>query len=135
MAVIGIDTEDVILRLDSLGYKLDGETQSEAVLCGMALDKAIFTVRRFCNISELPKELYPALLDLAAAEFLSFKYFSSVLDGEDAFIGRGVKELKEGDISVTFFSGDDDSGGVRSVISRLKEDARRNLYSFRRLAF
>lgn len=112
------DTEKLMERLSDMGFEVE-ENEEDALLG--ALSRAEQTVMNYCNCESVPEELYFALLDMAAGEYLASQYCRG---GEN----DNVKSLSEGDMSISF-----GEGGVESTVDELFKRGREEMLSFRRL--
>lgn len=90
-------------RIGQFGYAA-GDADDSALRC--ALEKAYLYVCNECGTSELPGALRFVCLDMAAGEFLQLKktFSPGSLAGLD--LSAAVKQISEGDTSVTFAAGD-----------------------------
>lgn len=116
-------SEDIIIRLKTLGYEVN-EEDSNAIK--IAAENTEQYIKNYCNISEIPDELYYAAVDMAAGTMLKTKFSTGADTCKDIdFISDGIKSITEGDISVTY----SDSGGsfnryeklIDSLLSRKSE--------------
>ncbi len=103
-----IKASDVAKRLKALGYNAD-ETENENYLCEIeyALAKTVQYIKNFCNIKEIPFELFYVAVDMAAGEFLKEKLATGcdVCDNID-FDAEGIKTITEGDVTIQFGTGE-----------------------------
>jgi len=85
--------------------------ETVALICGkdsydknieFAYDYAESIIKNYCNVTEIPEELEKTLIDMACEMFRCCGY------GEEG-VGGVVKQLKEGDVSVSFGSADESS--------------------------
>ncbi len=108
-----IKSEDIITRLKTLGYEVNEEDSNAIEIAAGSTEQYI---KNYCNISEIPDELYYAAVDMAAGTMLKTK-FSTGTDtcGGIDFDADGIKSITEGDISVTY----SDSGGSLSRYEKL----------------
>lgn len=97
----------MVERLTTLGYNLE---EGDTVSLDFAIRHTIQHILNFCNIKEVPKELYWVAVDMAAGELLKTKYATGVntCEGID-FEAGNIKQITEGDVSVTYNSDSDDS--------------------------
>ena len=84
----------VVRRLDALGVSVDAE---DAGLLGFCMEKVWATARLECNREDIPAELEPFLVDMAAGEFL----FEQKATGRLA-LDPAVRAVAMGDTSVTY---------------------------------
>ena len=129
---MNIKSEDVVERLTALGYNLEeGDTLT---LQGKIL-KAEQHIKNFCNISEVPEELYYVAVDMVAGEFLKEKLATGTktCEGVD-FENDNIKQITEGDVSITYNSDNSNSATARYnalIDSLCNRDS--ELLAFRRL--
>lgn len=104
---MNIRSEDVVLRLSTLGYDLN---EGDTVTLQFAINGTEQYIKNFCNITEIPSELYYVAVDMAAGTLLKTKQSIGV-DVSDSidFSNTGVSSIKEGDVTVEFSTGDSNS--------------------------
>jgi hypothetical protein len=95
-----INREDVIKRLESLGYAPD---ENDSALIEFSMYGAIQYIKNFCNITIIPEELYYVAVDMAAGNFLRTKVSigEPVSDNIDFDTGR-TNSITEGDVSISY---------------------------------
>ena len=108
-----IKIEDIIIRLEVLGYKYNDEDSNSIK---SAAENTEQYIKNYCNISEIPKELYSTAVDMAAAAMLKTKLSTGdeVCSNID-LDSEGIKSITEGDISVTY----SESGGLVNRYAKL----------------
>lgn len=106
-----IDRKDVVERLNTLGYNLN---EGDIVTLQFAINGTEQYIKNFCNISEIPKELYYVAVDMAAGTLLKTKQGIgiSTLEGID-LESDNIKSITEGDVSVTYNSDSSNSATAR----------------------
>ena len=67
---MNIKSEDVVERLTALGYNLE---EGDTLSLQFAINDVEQYIKNFCNIKEIPEELYYVAVDMAAGEFLKEK--------------------------------------------------------------
>lgn len=104
---MNIRSEDVVERLNTLGYNLN---EGDTVTLQFAINGTEQYIKNFCNINEIPSELYYVAVDMAAGTLLKTKQSIGV-DVSDSidFSNTGVSSIKEGDVTVEFSTGDSNS--------------------------
>jgi len=115
-------------KLDALGCI---KNSSDDWALKYAYDRACSYVQAQANLKKIPCELKTVLVDLTVSEFLSYKKVSggfSALDTE-----RTVKQIQEGDISVTYSDCDSYDTRFDKLISQMKDNALAEILSYRRL--
>lgn len=116
---MNIKSEDVVERLTTLGYNLnDGDTDS----LNYAITSVENYIKNFCNIADIPLELYTVAVDMAAGNILRTKWDIgiNVCDGVD-FEGDNIKSIAEGDVSITYNSDNSNSASAKydALLDRL----------------
>lgn len=99
---MNIKSEDVVERLITLGYNLnDGDT----VTLQLAISGVEQYIKNFCNIADIPLELYTVAVDMAAGTLLKTKQSIGVDVCENLdFDSDNIKSIAEGDVSITYNS-------------------------------
>lgn len=93
----------IIERLASFGYTEISE--NDKAIIDFAIDKVTSTIKNECYTAEIPQGLLHIAVDMVIGEFLKAKKaFSPDELGID--LDAAVKQLSEGDSSVTFAVGD-----------------------------
>jgi hypothetical protein len=104
--------EDVTKRLESFGYEV---TEADNWMIEFLIQKVENSIKADCNINTIPKELHEIAVDMVVGEFLLNKKSRGQLEGFD--LEAAVKQIHEGDTSVTFAIGD----GSKTPEERLDE--------------
>lgn len=104
--------EDVTKRLESFGYEV---TEADAWMIEFLIQKIENSIKADCNINTIPEELHEIAVDMVVGEFLLNKKSRGQLEGFD--LEAAVKQIHEGDTSVTFAIGD----GSKTPEERLDE--------------
>lgn len=111
------EKEDVIIRLQSLGYDIN---EGDGVTLENAIRETVHYIKAYCNIKEIPKELYDTAVDMAAGRLLRDKLATgSGVCGNIDFDDEGIKSLTEGDVSVTFSDSSGKTSRYENLIARL----------------
>ncbi len=120
-------------RLESLGYEVK-ETDTESLT--YCLDKARNSILNDIHWREIPENLEHVFLDMAVGEFLLAKKTFAPDDLANLDLTAAVKDIKEGDATVSFATG----GGsmtpeqrLTSYINYLLSGGKGEFASFRRL--
>lgn len=92
--------EDVTKMLESFGYEV---TEDDAWMIEFLLQKIENSIKADCNINTIPEELHEIAVDMTVGEFLLNKKSRGQLEGFD--LETAVKQIHEGDTSVTFSDG------------------------------
>jgi hypothetical protein len=122
--------EDLIARLKSFGYDVTEDDDWLLLFDGQKVENYIFD---YCNISELPRALYPMAVDMMAGEFLGYKKAMGQLAGFD--FTAPVKQIQEGDTTVVFASGDAPERQFEGLIKTLARGDAGQLSRHRRLVW
>lgn len=94
---------DVGKLLESFGYTLqDGDDW----LLGFCIQKVENSIKNECNVSSVPDGLKKVTSQMVVGEFLFSKKGIGQLQGLNIDIDAAVKQIQEGDTSVTFAFGD-----------------------------
>jgi len=94
---------DVGKLLESFGYTLqDGDDW----LLGFCIQKVENNIKNECNVSSVPDGLKKVASQMVVGEFLFSKKGIGQLQGLNIDIDAAVKQIQEGDTSVTFAFGD-----------------------------
>ncbi len=104
--------DDVKKRLESFGYIV---TDADAWVLDFIIKKVENHIKNQCNTSTVPEELHEIAVDMVVGEFLLNKKSRGQLEGFD--LEAAVKQIHEGDTSVTFAIGD----GSKTPEERLDE--------------
>lgn len=94
-----ISNDDVVERLISLGCTdIGNET-----LIALAINSTEQYIKNFCNVAEVPDELYYVALDMAVGTVLKTMQSIGidVCEGID-YDAVGIKSITEGDVSITY---------------------------------
>lgn len=92
--------EDVTKRLESFGYEV---SEDDAWMIEFLIQKIENSIKADCNINTIPEELHEIAVDMTVGEFLLNKKSRGQLEGFDLEVA--VKQIHEGDTSVTFSDG------------------------------
>lgn len=91
------------LRLKGLGLELK---KADEGLLDYALLKVINSIKTDCNISELPEELRPVAVDMAAGELLLAKKTLAPADIAGLDLSPALKQIQVGDTNTVFAAGE-----------------------------
>jgi hypothetical protein len=95
--------EDVTARLASFGYTV---TEVDAWMLGFIITKVENHIKSECNVAAVPEGLHNIGVDMAVGEFLLNKKSMGSLEGFD--LSAAVKQIQEGDTSITYAFGNGD---------------------------
>lgn len=104
--------EDVVERLKSFGYEV---TETDNWMLEFIIQKVENIIKADCNINTIPEGLHEIAVDMVVGEFLLNKKSRGQLEGFD--LETAVRQIEEGDTSVTFAVGD----GSKTPEERLDE--------------
>lgn len=124
--------EAVIALLDALGVAGAGEDPLLPYLLGSVCEQ----VRNETNLSDIPKGLHHAAVELTAGEYLAFRKNTGQLDLDGLDLDAAIKQIQEGDTSVVFTAGDGTltpEQRLDALISRLRRDRSHEFIRYRRL--
>lgn len=129
---MNVKSDDVVKRLETLGYNVD---DSDLTLIQLVINGTEQYIKNFCNITEIPTELYYVAVDMAAGTLLKTKSSIGlpVCDTIDFEAGR-VNSITEGDVSVSYGYDSDTSNAAKytALLDKLcNRDA--ELITFRKL--
>ena len=96
--------EVVTERLASFGYDV---TENDSWMLEFIIQKVENSIKADCNIDTIPEGLHEIAVDMVVGEFLLNKKSKGQLEGFN--LDTAVKQIKEGDTSVTFAIGEGDS--------------------------
>ena len=122
--------EEVKKRLENLGYEIREGDNFALLFC---MDKTAEHIKNFCNITEIPKELYFKSIDMACGEFLKAKLATGGLDGYGIEDNRLIKSISEGDTSVTYSDAKTDAYTAMDGFINGLMGNESDLYCFRKL--
>lgn len=123
----------VKVRLEGLGYTVSDSDSAALDSCRRRAENGI---RNLCNIPakcEIPSELGEIVVDRICGEFLFSKRNSGQLDISGIELSAAVKQIVEGDVSVSFAEGSSDGERLDALINRLMSSGERELVRFRRI--
>ena len=124
----------LVERLSDFGYTA---TESDEHSLRYLLDKWTTYVMEFCNITSIPVQVEPKLIDKVCGEFLYYKKNSGQL-GDTFDFEAPAKIIKEGDTSITMSYGE---GGKTpeqrfdNMLTSMMQSFDKNLVKYRRFAW
>ncbi len=95
-----VTRENVIDRLAQLGYVA---TDDDYRQIDFELEKIINYTLNYCNVQVIPEIVNPRLIDRVCGDFLYYKKNSGSLEGFN--YDAVIKQIKEGDTSITYAVG------------------------------
>jgi len=95
--------EDVKERLASFDYQV---TEADSWMLTFLIQKVENHIKNICNISTIPEELLNIAVNMVVGEFLLNKKSIGSLEGFN--LETAIKQIQEGDTSITYAIGDGD---------------------------
>lgn len=132
--------EDLRLRLQMLGYTPSDKDIAALDYC---VKQAVQTAKNECCFEEIPQEMAYAVIDLAAALFLSACAAQVAAawaqESGEQYGGPKIKTIQEGDTSITYMTNGEGDSTVESRLSALTATLKADVFSgfepFRRIAW
>lgn len=121
--------EDVKQRLSSFGYEV---IEDDTWVLEFIIQKVENYIKNNCNIDTIPEGLHQIAVDMSVGEFLLNKKSTGQLTGID--LEAAIKQIHEGDTTVTFAYGDGDSTPEKrldNLISHLLNYGKGSFASYR----
>jgi hypothetical protein len=122
--------EAVLNRLVSFGYEL--KEDDAWVLC-FTMQKVENHILNSCNITFVPDGLFHSAVDMVCGEFLFGKNQTGQLDIATLDLTGAVKQISEGDTTVTFGDGVSDQDKFNSIVNYLMTKGEGDFVCFRKL--
>lgn len=122
--------EAVLNRLVSFGYILK-EDDDWAI--GFVMQKVENHIKNSCNTTSIPDGLFHVAVDNTCGEFLFAKKSTGKLDMTDLDLEGAVKQISEGDVTITFANGVSDENKINQFINYLMTKGEGDLVCFRKL--
>lgn len=127
------DTETVKNRLKSFGYEVKADDEFALTFC---VEKVRSTIKNEINRQDIPEGLEHIAIDMAMGEFLLAKKTFAPDDLTGLDLTAAVKEIKEGDTTVAFGTGEGSQTPeqrLTAFINYLLTYGKAEFSSFRRL--
>lgn len=121
--------DDVMQRLESLGFTT---IESDSFTLSFIIEKVENLIKYDCNVDQIPDGLHHIAVDMVAGEFLFNKKSSGQLTDVD--LEAVVKQVQEGDTSVTYAIGEGSSTPEQrfdALVHYLVNHGKTNFASFR----
>lgn len=118
-----INSKSVIDRLTGFGIDVK---DSDMTVLELIINGTEEHIKNFCNIDEIPIELYNTAVDMCCGAFIKTKESIGDIDT------GAVSSVTEGDFSVTFSENSGKAASLRDIIDRLT-DKNEELLCFRKL--
>jgi len=125
-----INIADVGKRLKSLGYIV---TNDDKFALTFIIDKVTNTVKNECNVGAIPEGLYQIAVDMVCGEFLKGKNATGQLDTSTINTDAVVKQIREGDTTVTYAVSDGDASVFDTLIDFLINYGKSQFLTYRRI--
>lgn len=119
--------ELVITRLKMFGVTV---SDADMFMIAYAIDKIEQDIKNFCNITEVPEELYYQWSDAVCADFLRSKLSTGQLENVSSI----VKSIAEGDTTVNFSESATPEAQLLECITKMSLDLN-GLVRFRKLVW
>lgn len=120
--------EDVLERLDSLGYVIKG---TDDWMISFSIQKIENTIKNECNVTSVPDGLNNVAIDMICGDLLLNKKQSGQL--EDFDLDQAMTTVTAGDTSVTFDTKNTSEGRLNNLISYLISNGRGEFISYRQI--
>lgn len=127
------DVSSVIERLRSIGYEVKEGDIFSLTFC---VEKVRNTIKNETNLQDVPEGLEPIAIDMVMGEFLLEKKTFAPDDITGLDLTGAVKEIKEGDTTVSFGTGESTQTPeqrLTTYINYLLNYGRSEFSSYRRL--
>ncbi|MEA4831576.1 MAG: hypothetical protein VB118_03045 [Oscillospiraceae bacterium] len=122
---------DVLLRLDYFGYVVN---EGDSWVLSFSIQKIENNIKNSCNITSIPNELFNTVIDMVCGEFLFSKKSSGQLQGFTLNLDAAVKQIQEGDTSVSFGDGSKTpEQRLDLLIAYLMQNGKSEFVQYRRL--
>lgn len=95
--------EEITERLASFNYQV---TEEDSWILTFLIQKVENHIKIICNIDCIPNELSNIVIDMVVGEFLLNKKSTGDLEGFDLEVA--IKQIQEGDTSITYAIGEGD---------------------------
>lgn len=118
--------------LTSLGYTMQ---EDDDWLLGFSVQTVEAKIKNDCNIPCVPPELFELAARMSVGEFFNAKRGMGQLQGFDIDFDAAVKQIKEGDTTVSFDGTSSDEQKLNALIGWLLTPDERQLSRFRRLVW
>ena len=122
--------EAVLKRLVSFGYELKDD--DGWVLC-FAMQKVENRIKNSCNTTSIPDGLFYIAVDMVCGEFLFTKKQTGQLEITKLDFSGAIKQISEGDTSVTFADGTSDEDKFNRMINYLMTNGEGDFVCYRKL--
>lgn len=121
----------VLDRLVSFGYI---PKEHDSWVISFAMQKVENHIKNSCNIASIPDGLFNVAVDMMCGEFLLAKKQTGKLNMTDLDLSGAVKDIREGDVSISF-SGSSDEDNINQFLNYLLHGRDGELICFRKLAW
>ena len=120
------------VRLVCLGFSADSINED---FLNFSINKVVNHIKNYCNISKIPQGLDEIVVDSACGEFLALMKNSKLLTNDNFDLNRAIKQIDEGDVSVTYADGSSDEDKLNSLITQLSTIDDSCLIRYRKLVW
>ncbi len=111
-----IRKEDVVLRLNTLGYNADN---GDTLTLEMSIRGTEEYIKNYCNIKKIPCRLYNTAVDMCCGVFLKTKNSIGALEGYD--VKSALVNVTEGDVSISYGKGTSSQELFNMLIDKLTD--------------
>lgn len=122
--------EAVLNRLVSFGYELK-ETDTWSIC--FAIGKVENHIKNSCNITSVPDGLFHVAVDMVCGEFLFAQKQTGQLSIGDLDLTGAIKQISEGDTTVTFGDGMSDEDRFNVMLNYLMTKGEGDFVCYRKL--
>ena len=132
--ILGDDklSEAILNRLSSLGYTVK---EADAWAIAYAVQSVQNYIKNSCNVTSVPEGLFHVLVDRSCGEFLYNQKQSGRLDIAGIDLSGAIKQISEGDTSVTFADGTSDEQKFGQLLVTLRTMGEGEFVCYRRLVW
>ena len=122
--------EAVLKRLVSFGYDL--KEDDDWSIC-FATQKVENHIKNSCNTTSIPDGLFNEAVDMICGNFLFTKKSTGGLTMNDLDLSAAIKQISEGDTSITFADGASDEEKFNAFINYLMTEKEGDFVCYRKL--
>ena len=122
--------EAVLKRLVSFGYNLK---EDDSWMICFAMQKVENRIKNSCNTTDVPDGLFHVAVDMVCGEFLFTKKQTGKLELTDLDLNGAIKQITEGDVSISFGDGSSDEDKFNSFLNYLLHNGEGDFVCYRKL--
>lgn len=120
---------DVATYLETIGYDLQ---PADDWMLGFVVQTEVKRIKSDCNITTIPDALLNILVKRVVGSFLHQMFFAGKLTGQIDF-GQAVKQIQEGDTSLSFAVEMLPEAKFCSLVANLKDYGQGDVSAFRKI--